>query len=44
MGPNVNLWRAVKIAKDACPADIPKNLTCGGTPVARGTTAACFGK
>ena len=42
MGPKVNLWKAVKLAKDLCPPDIPLNLTLNGNPVAEGDTAACF--
>ena len=42
MGPKVNLWKAVKLAKDLCPPDIPVNLTLNGNPVGEGETAACF--
>ena len=31
LGPSVNLWKAVKLAKNLCPPDFPQNLTLGVT-------------
>ena len=42
MGPKVNIRKAVKIAKNLCPNDIPKNMNLGGTPVLRGFVADSF--
>ena len=44
LGPKVNLWKAVKIAKDVCPSEIPQNLTLGGKSVEARNAAACFSK
>ena len=42
-GSNVNLWKAVKIAKNLNCERIPSNLTLGGIPVAAGQIAESFG-
>ena len=42
MGPRVNIWRAVKIAKNLGPSDIPQNMIFGGTPVLPGFIADSF--
>ena len=35
-GHKTNVWKAVKVAKNLCPVDIPSNLTVGGIPIAPG--------
>ena len=42
MGPKVNLWKAVKVAKSQCPTDIPLNLTLGGVTVSLNEVAGSF--
>ena len=42
-GGNVNLWKAVKIAKNLNLDRVPLNLTLGGIPVAPGQAAESFG-
>ena len=44
MGPKVNLWKAVKLAKNLCPPDIPLNLTLNGNKIGEGDIATCFAK
>ena len=39
MGAKVNLWKAVKAAKNQNVDTIPDNLTLGGVPVPEGCTA-----
>ena len=39
-----NLCKAVKIAKDLNPGEIPRDLTLGGVPVAAGDVEASFAK
>ena len=41
-GHKTNIWKAVKVAKDLCPSDIPTNLALGGLTVPAGTFANCF--
>ena len=43
MGNNVNLWKAVKVAKNLNMDSIPSNLTLGGVPIAEGRSAESFG-
>ena len=42
VGGNVNLWKAVKIAKNINSDAIPSNLTVGGLPIAAGQAANSF--
>ena len=42
MGPNGNIWKAVKIAKNLNKESIPENLTLGGVPIAAGNIAGSF--
>ena len=42
-GTKVNLWKAVKIAKNLNCDRIPSNLASGGVPVAAGQAAESFG-
>ena len=42
LGPRVNIWKAVKIAKNLCPTDIPQNMLLGGVPVRPGGIADSF--
>ena len=42
VGPTVNIWKAVNLAKNVNVNSIPKNLTRGGVPVAEGTVAESF--
>ena len=44
VGGNINLWKAVKIAKNLTAGDIPSNLTLGGIPIADGRAADSFAK
>ena len=44
MGPKPNLWNAVKVAKNQCPADITINLILDGVPVLVGDVAGSFTK
>jgi hypothetical protein len=44
MGSKVNLWKAVKVAKNLNLDSIPSNLTLSGVPIAEGTAAESFGK
>ena len=41
LGPKVNFWNPVKVAKNLCPTDIPLNLTIGGLPLLGGDVARC---
>ena len=41
-GHKINIWKAVKVAKNICPADIPSNFTLGGISVAAGSFANSF--
>ena len=43
-GSNINLWKAVKIAKDLTAETIPINLTLGGANVVAGEAANSFAK
>ena len=43
MGSKVNLWNAVKVAKNLNIDSIPTNLTLGGVPIAEGRAAESFG-
>ena len=42
MGPNGNIWKAVKVAKDLNSESLPKNMTLGCGPVAAGDIAGSF--
>ena len=42
MGPIVNLWKAVKLARNLNHVDIPANLRLAGVPAVGGSRAACF--
>ena len=44
VGGNINLWKAVKIAKNLTVEDIPTNLTLGGIPIAAGRAPDSFAK
>ena len=33
LGPKINIWKAVKIAKNVCHVDMPQIITVGGRPV-----------
>ena len=41
-GHKTNIWKAVKVAKDLCPSDIPSNLSLGGISVPAGSFANSF--
>ena len=43
MGGKVNLWKAVKVAKNQNVESIPENLTLGGLPIPEGCAAESFG-
>ena len=43
MGSKVNLWKAVKVAKNLNSESIPTNLSLGGVPVPEGQVAESFG-
>ena len=44
MGSKVNLWKAVKVAKNVNCSSIPKNLTLGGVAINDGCVAESFAK